>query len=524
MTEPSINKQHNDYDVIVIGGGITGVGTARDCALRGLKVLLVEQRDFAHGASGRNHGLLHSGARYAVTDRSSAAECIGENITLRRIAPHCVEETDGLFVTLPDDDLAYQSTFVEACHAAGIKAEVIAPEEALRIEPAVNSTLIGAVRVPDAAVNPFKLTISNVLDAQAHGATVLTYHEVTDLIVNQARVEGVVMRNMFTGEKIEARGKITINAAGIWGTLIARMAGVTINMYPAKGSLLVFAQRVNKMVINRCRKPANADILVPDENVCLIGTTSDRVPIETVDDMRVTPQEVDELLREGTMLAPALANTRILRAYAGVRPLVANDSDPSGRSISRGTVCLDHAKRDGLEGFITITGGKMMTYRLMAEEVTNLACEKLGVQARCETAERLLPDAKPGNVPDAEKKRYDMGTLVCVHEKVSVGDVDHALDTMHVSNLHNLRRRTRMGMGVCQGHWCACRAAGLLCKRTKAVETARCQLRDFLDERWKGISPVAWGKSLAEAQLTTQVYAGLCGMKPAKQPNTGNND
>ena len=95
-----------EYDVVVVGGGITGAGTARDCAMRGLKVLLVEKYDLTNGATGRNHGLLHSGARYAVTDPESASECIKENMILRKIARHCVDETDGLFITLPEDDLS----------------------------------------------------------------------------------------------------------------------------------------------------------------------------------------------------------------------------------------------------------------------------------------------------------------------------------------------------------------------------------------------------------------------------------
>ena len=113
-----VSKKH--YDVIVIGGGATGAGTARDCAMRGLSTLLIERYDFTTGATGRNHGLLHSGARYAVTDSESATECIVENMTLRKIASHCVEEHDGLFITLPEDDLAYQAKFVESCKKAGI--------------------------------------------------------------------------------------------------------------------------------------------------------------------------------------------------------------------------------------------------------------------------------------------------------------------------------------------------------------------------------------------------------------------
>ena len=531
-----VNKQ---YDVIVIGGGITGAGTARDCAMRGLSTLLVERYDLTTGATGRNHGLLHSGARYAVTDRESAEECIRENMTLRKIARHCVEETDGLFITLPEDDLNYQATFIESCQRAGINAQAIDPKEALRLEPAANKDLIGAVKVPDGAVDPFRLTMANVFDARLHGADVLTYHEVTGMIKDGDRVVGVEMYNHNTKEKKYAYAAIVINAAGIWGQKIAQLAGTNIGMFPAKGALLVYGHRVNNVVINRCRKPANADILVPGDNICVIGTTSDRVPIDTVDDMRVTPQEVEVLMREGEKLAPSLATTRILRAYAGVRPLVAADNDPSGRNISRGIVCLDHEVRDGIPGFITITGGKLMTYRLMAEWATDLACKKLGRSVACTTATTPLAgsEAKSGN--DSKAKVYDMskpvaarasegrhGTLsakvdsddiynnalVCECEQVTVGEVNYAIGNLNVHNMLNLRRRTRVAMGTCQGELCMCRAAGLLAKANGCAEKAQTDLVEFVNERWHGMYPVGWGDTLSEGQLTSMIYEGICGL------------
>ncbi|MDE6610606.1 MAG: anaerobic glycerol-3-phosphate dehydrogenase subunit A, partial [Muribaculaceae bacterium] len=283
------------YDVIIIGGGATGAGTARDCAMRGLKTLLVERLDFTAGATGRNHGLLHSGARYAVTDRESASECISENMILRRIARHCVEDTGGLFVTLPDDDLGYQATFVDACTKAGIQVDVIDPAEARRLEPSVNPDIIGAVRVPDGAVDPFRLTTANIVDARRHGADIITYSEVIGFVSEGTRIAGVKVRDGRSGTVTEYYSELTINAAGIWGQNIAGMAGVTVNMFPAKGALLIFGHRVNNMVINRCRKPANADILVPGDTICLIGTTSDRVGFDQVDNMTVTAEEVDVL-------------------------------------------------------------------------------------------------------------------------------------------------------------------------------------------------------------------------------------
>lgn len=527
-------KIKDTYDAIIIGGGITGAGTARDCAMRGLNVLLVEKYDLANGATGRNHGLMHSGARYAVTDQESASECIKENMILRKIASHCVEETDGLFITLPEDDLAFQGTFVEACNKVGISAQIISPEEARRIEPAVNPTLLGAVRVPDASIDPFHLTTSNILDATRHGADVLTYHEVTHLMISNGRVNGVTLRDNLTGESREVHAQVVVNAAGIWGMSILHMADITLNMFPAKGTLLVFGHRVNNMVINRCRKPANADILVPDDAVCVIGTTSDRVPIETIDDLKVTPEEVDILIKEGEKLAPELATTRILRAYAGVRPLVAADNDPSGRNISRGIITIDHEQRDGLAGLVTITGGKMMTYRLMAEQATDLVCKKLGIERKCETAMRALPGSEG---LDKELKEYHRTTaynaakgrqgmrvgeiddatstdraLVCECEEVSVGEVKYAINNLHINNLIDLRRRTRVGMGTCQSELCACRAASVMCSVTQNAKQSLGDLADFVNERWKGMRAVGWGSTLDEAHLAATIYQGLYGI------------
>ena len=178
-----------------------------------------------------------------------------------------------------------------------------------------------------------------------------------------------------------------------------------------------------------------------------------------------------------------------------MRPLVSADDDPSGRNISRGIVCLDHEQRDGLKGFVTITGGKLMTYRLMAEIATDTVCRKLGVDKPCTTAVTPLPGSEEKSYEAVAQKVWEapttaqkaaaarMGTacqpasasanrqddaLICECEEVSVGEINAAIDRMDVSTLTDLRRRTRVGMGTCQGEFCACRAAGLLAKATAA--------------------------------------------------------
>ena len=528
-----------ETDVIIIGGGATGAGVARDCARRGLRTLLLERHDIATGATGRNHGLLHSGARYAMTDSESAKECIEENHILKHIARHCIERTDGLFITLPEDDLSLQNIFISSCQDAGIDAQRIDPKEALRLEPAANPALIGAVRVPDGTVDPFRLTAANMLDAREHCAEILTGQEVTGLIRNGDRVCGVRVYHHQTGQHQDLYANVVVNAAGIWGQRIAEYADLRVRMLPAKGSLLILGHRINNMVINRCRKPADADILVPGDTISLIGTTSTPIEYDQIDNMRVTPQEVDILIREGAKLAPKLAQTRILRAYAGVRPLVASDNDPTGRNASRGIVLLDHAKRDGMEGFITITGGKLMTYRLMAEWATNAVCEKLNNTQPCTTATAPLPGSEssaeetlskvislPLTIRRSAVWRHGdragqllagdrlSNSLVCECEAVTAGEVRYAVNNLAVNNLGDLRRRTRVGMGTCQGELCACRAAGLLQRfGTSTPAQSLDQLSLFLNERWKGIRPIAWDDALRESEFTAWVYQGLCGLK-----------
>lgn len=525
-------------DVIIIGGGATGAGVARDCALRGLSCILLERRDIATGATGRNHGLLHSGARYAVNDQESARECIEENKILKHIARHCIEDSKGLFITLPEDDLAYQKTFLQSCEASGIEAVAIEPDLAKRLEPSVNPSLIGAVVVPDGTVDPFRLTAANMLDAKENGAQIFTYCEVKGLIREGGRVIGVEVYDHKHNIQRQMFAPVVVNAGGIWGQGIAEYAELKVKMFPAKGALLIMGHRINNLVINRCRKPADADILVPGDTICVIGTTSSRIPYDQIDNMEVTPEEVDILFREGEKLAPSLRHTRVLRAYAGVRPLVATDDDPSGRNVSRGIVLLDHAQRDGLEGFITITGGKLMTYRLMAEWTTDLVCQKLNHHKSSETAHRPLPGSNESaedthrkviSLPNPirisavyrhgsraarllAKDRLDR-SLVCECEAVTAGEVRYAVDELNVNNLVDLRRRTRVGMGTCQAELCACRAAGLMARFQVATpRQSTTQLAAFMEERWRGIEPIAWGEAMREAEFTSWVYYSLLGL------------
>ncbi|WP_263081815.1 anaerobic glycerol-3-phosphate dehydrogenase subunit A [Endozoicomonas sp. Mp262] len=523
-----------ETDVVIIGGGATGAGVLRDCSLRGIRAILIEKDDIATGATGRNHGLLHSGGRYAVTDAHSAKECIQENKILKKVARHCIEETGGLFITLPEDDVSFQKTFIEACNTSGIETELLSSQQALKLEPNVNPRLLGAVKVPDGTIDPFRLTASNILDAEEHGGQLLNYTRVQGLIVENGRVCGIHATHIKTGERIAVRAQQVVNAAGIWGQQIAEYADLSIHMIPSKGSLLIMDYRINSMVLNRCRKPADADILVPGDTISLIGTTSQKIPYGEIDNLKIDPEEVDILIREGEKLAPVMSRSRILRAYAGVRPLVAL-GDSTGRNISRGIVLMDHADNDGLPGLVTITGGKLMTYRLMAEKATDAVAKHLGNSTPCCTAEVPLPGAcgeqadiqtPTLSAPVSVSAKYRHGeraamflseneeknAIVCECEMVTRGEIEYAVEKLNAPDLVDLRRRTRLGMGPCQGELCACRAAGII---QDLIPTEPQQplnsIGEFLEERWKGNQPVLWGDALREAEFSHWIYESLLG-------------
>ena len=339
---------------------------------------------------------MHSGARYAVKDQSSARECIAENRILRKIAHHCIEDTGGLFVTLAGDDPEYHDRLKDGCREAGIYCREISVEEALAGEPNLNPDIVRALKVPDATIDPFRLAAANALDAVERGAAVHTHTEVTGLIKQQDSLVGLRCLDGLHNEEFEVYAPMIVNAAGVWGQRICQLAGLTLTMFPSKGSMVIIDYRINNVVVNRCRPPADGDIIVPGDTVSLIGTTSRKIPYERIEELVVDDDEIEVLLADGEKLVPNVSKTRVLRAYCGVRPLVDLGNQTAGREISRGIVLVNHEERDGLKGLVTIAGGKLMTYRLMAEMTADLVCQKLNYHRECQTDKIPLPVLKKG--------------------------------------------------------------------------------------------------------------------------------
>jgi len=365
--------------IIVIGGGATGTGIARDAAARGYDVVLVDRGELGSGTSGNFHGILHSGGRYAVNDPQVAAECYQENQLLRQIVPSAISETGGLFVALNDEEAAHSRILIKACEVAGIPVELLNAEQALRMEPQLSRDLKVAFTVPDGFVGGHEVLRLNRLAAVEAEvpATFLTNHVVTGVTRTGGSLSAVTVRDTLSGVLQEIPCDYVINASGVWAGEIADMVGLELDMVYDKGTMLVYGNEYSKAVLNRCRPEADGDLLASHAGQSIMGTTS-RI-ITDLNDYEPTKEEIDLLEQEGAAMIPALGEAEVLFAYAGVRPLFQEKGTAdaaSSRSISRSFKVLDHAEQ-GIDNFISIVGGKVTLYRRMAEAVVDLLDHKI---------------------------------------------------------------------------------------------------------------------------------------------------
>lgn len=513
-----------ETQVLIIGGGVTGTGLARDLELRGINTVLVEKQDINAGASGGNHGLLHSGARYVSSDPAAADECRKEGELLKKLAPHCVEETGGLFVAVSGDAEDFIADFPELCQESNIPYQELIPSEARELEPALSENCIAAFQVRDATIDPFKLSLDNIAHAQLLGYRLLRFTQVIGFERDNRRIRTVQLQNRVTGEKFHVEAEVVVNATGAWAGEVASLAGARINVIYSKGSLLVTQDRISRRVVNRLRRPTNGDILVPGGTVSILGTTSERV--DSPDVIYPEIHEVDHIIDEGAAMTPVIASTRFIRAYCGVRPLISSTSANDDRNVSRGFVLIDHGEaEDPIENVISITGGKLTTYRLMAEKTADRVCKRLGVCEPCRTGEQPLPNTvdarwtEPGLAPNQWIRKNDPeDILLCECEMVPQSVVDEIVKSIRRQNGHPSLKaiglRSRIGKGPCQGTFCSQRVTGYLYDRDELhAKEGTAELRAFLRERWRGQQPLLWNAPLAQAELLEALHCGLFGLE-----------
>lgn len=372
--------------VIIIGAGFTGVATAHDLALRGCDVTVFERGDICNGTSGRTHGLLHSGGRYAVKDQESAVECIDENMILRKIVPQVIEPNGGLFIAIDESDLAYTEEFIASCEECHIPVEKLTPSQALAMEPNIHPGLLAAVLVPDGTFDPLRLALAFAGTAKHNGAKFCTYHEVQGFLLDgKGNVCGVKVLNRATNQVLQVGAEVVVNATGAWAGKITDMAGLDAPVKPTPGIMVAYDQRLVQRAVNRMNVPGDGDIVLPQRRMVVVGTTS--FDAQDVDYIPVIEEQARLMLERGSELIPAIRYARPRGIYMAARPLVGVGS---GRSIARTFKCFDHKETHNIDGLVTITGGKATTLRAMAEKTADVVCAKLGITTPCVTKETPL--------------------------------------------------------------------------------------------------------------------------------------
>lgn len=408
------------FDVAVIGGGITGAGIARDAAMRGLSVALVEARDFASGTSSRSSKLVHGGIRYlAQGDMAVVREASLERKTVRAIAPHLARRT--LFV-VPARNFAAIAKFRTGLWTyeklgsvePDDRHELWNNERLKREEPALLSDdLAGAIVYPEYITDDARLTLANVRSAAAHGAIVANYAEVAGIGCANGTAESLTVSDRLNdGNSVALRARVIVNAAGPWADSIRRMerSDAATRLALSKGIHLVISrQRLPiRHTITMSAEDKRSVFVVPREDVAYLGTTDTFYP-ESDYWPAITGEDVDYLLAAANRIFSVEPLTRrdVIGLWSGIRPLIAEEGKKAPSEISRRDEVTE-----GPAGIITISGGKLTAYRRMAERLVDLTLKRLGRSGPASTtAEEALPGGALNETPSALSARLSAGGL-----------------------------------------------------------------------------------------------------------------
>ncbi|MFW9812040.1 MAG: FAD-dependent oxidoreductase [Candidatus Thorarchaeota archaeon] len=531
----------SEFDVVVIGGGSTGTAVARDCAMRGLRTLLLERDDIASATVGTCAGMISSGLKYR-REPDIVTMCSREVVHFKNISKHIIMKVPILtpFFSLEEvgSSTDYVTSYADHAEERNVPEMLfLTPDAAVELEPKINPDILASVYYEEYFIDPFRLCMLQALDAMNHGAVVKTYCEVVDIEIDdqEGRVENVVFYNRITGEIERIHTKSIVNAAGPWGRKIAENAGATLELRLNKGSHIILDRRVVNVGVIVKSLDGRWVYLIPHENTTLLGTTA-LDTWEDPDSLVATLDEIEYLLQSFEKHVPSIREARIIRTMVGVRPLVPQWNMPED-DVTRGYEVIDHEIRDDIKGLISFTGGKLVMCRIMAEDATDLVCKMLGKKTKCTTHEKPLP----GNEADVDiialsnefglsmhtlermrvrrgteivkileltKNHPEWKTAICTCEPVIEAEIRYAIREEFPQTLNDLRRRLRLGTGPCQGTFCTYKAAGILAEELElSGDDFLVDILDFRAERWKGIRPSLRGEQLAQEELAQGMYA-----------------
>ena len=536
------------FDIAIIGGGINGTGIARDAALRGLRVALIEREDWGAGTTGGSTRMIHGGLRYLLYDVPTTRVSNEDAGRIRRIAPHVTWRIPFLWPLFPGRPFFHEATEgllsaydVHARRKGGIPHARLSGVEARALEPGLAPEIVGAVTLDEWGCDVFRLAALNALDAHEQGAQLYTHTEVVELRRDGRDVTGVRCFDLLDARTFDIEAELVINATGPWAGRVAGMADVQVAMRPGKGVHVTFERRIGNYGMILEGVDGRIMFLVPHGAETIVGTTdTDYYGDPGRVDLDIHHDEVAYVIEAAARALPQARQWRPLRAWAGVRNTLFEwgvDSD----DLSRRHEVLDHSVRDGVGGLLSVLGGKLAAYRIQSEEAVDLALRKLQRPAvACTTGERLLPGGAPP--PDflvlSDKYALPAWALerawrrhgaridvifgeagpherapICRSEAVTGAEIRYAVQREGCRTLEDVRRHTHAAAGGCDGVDCATATAHLMAELLEwSAARISQELEHFFNERWIGRRPVLRGATLAQEE----VWRGLhdSGMAP----------
>lgn len=529
------------YDIAVIGGGATGTGIARDAALRGLKTILIEKKDFSAGTTGACGGMIHGGSRYLLFDvETTRLSCIDSGY-IQNIASNLIFRIPFLLPIMKDDKYGIEKweAFLKVYdkfqkYKSGKEHTRLTKEEALRLEPGLSHDIVGALSMDEWGIDVFRLTVLNALSAKEAGAKIRNHTEVAGFIKIGQRVKGIRIKDKISGKTEDIEARIVVNAAGPWVTKIAKIAGASVKLRPSRGVQIVFERRISNLGMTITAIDGRPLYLIPHEHTTILGTTDDDY-FGDPDNLPIYNDDIEYLLTSAQRVFPEIRKYRRMRAMAGLRPSLFEWGKVE-EDVSREFEIFDHEK-DGASGFITIAGGKLAMYRLMAEKVTDLVCQKLKIDKKCTTHTTPLPGAEEAVDTVSLASEFKMplyparrlifkygtrardilkmikadpylGIVICNCEAITEAELRYCIRNEWAYTVDDLRRRARLGMGPCQGMRCAYKAAGILGDELgwDSVKIKE-ETVNFLQERWKGKRPLLDGDQIAQEEMNQAVHS-----------------
>lgn len=412
--------QNDNFDLVVVGGGINGTGIARDAALRGLHVLLVEKEDFGYGTTSRSSRLIHGGLRYLRTMQFRLVrQDLREREILLKIAPHLVRRLRFL-IPLRHSDTFYRWSLPLALLMYDVltignevpNRERLSRQRTLEVEPGLDVVQGLAVSYiyHDAQVEFVeRLCMENALSAVEKGACIINHAEATSLLRDEKRVCGIQVQDKLTGERYTARGKVVVNAGGHWADQLWDKLNIRSvdRLRRTKGIHLVTKKLSENALVLFAQSDGRLFFVIPWRDYSLVGTT-DRDYNGDLDHIYASRSDAGYLVTGLQHYFPQFREDDVYYTMAGLRPLVMKKNS-SASDTSRAHKLVDHERQNGIKGLITVLGGKITAYRGIAEETVDLACRKLGFRSPCVTAFTALPGAAAVRTAEMEKAAQDSG-------------------------------------------------------------------------------------------------------------------